>query len=447
MMSRMLQSRYLLPAHPADEVFHASTIRVDLNRHLAALTSDIADEIRAGLADAWGTDTSNFRSVCVLDTVKHISTRISTPVFFGQELTRDADFLAHTGAFSTMLTTCSGLLALFAPRALRPLLGPLVALPARYHAWSMNRKLLPLIQRRLTTLSSSSSPPLPKKCQPNDLLQYHVASALASPSPSDRLPATIAARLQLLLGFAAIPTIHLTLGNALLNLSACPPPPPSPAVLSLDAIGPADPSPPSPTSPEALFILRNEASTVLGEHGGTWTRPSLLQLVRADSFLKETMRLDIFAGRGLLHEVVAEGGVALPGEGAVVPKGAWVGVAASEMQKDEDVYGPGAGEFEGWRFVVGEAKNAEEKDDMGGAGKGRSMSTTSDMFLAFSRGRHTCPGRFFAANVMKLVLAHVAMEYDIRPLEKRPENVTISDVSVPPGKARIEVRRRERVLC
>jgi cytochrome P450 len=39
--------------------------------------------------------------------------------------------------------------------------------------------------------------------------------------------------------------------------------------------------------------------------------------------------------------------------------------------------------------------------------KTASLVTTSEAFLAFGHGRHACPGRFFAAQEMKLMLAYV----------------------------------------
>lgn len=52
------------------------------------------------------------------------------------------------------------------------------------------------------------------------------------------------------------------------------------------------------------------------------------------------------------------------------------------------------------------------------------------------------PGRFFAAQQLKLMLAYIALHYEIRPLEKRPSNVQVSDFSFPPLEATLEVRRR-----
>lgn len=41
------------------------------------------------------------------------------------------------------------------------------------------------------------------------------------------------------------------------------------------------------------------------------------------------------------------------------------------------------------------------------------MTVTKD-FLHFGYGRHACPGRFFAANEIKLILARILLDYDIR---------------------------------
>lgn len=46
--------------------------------------------------------------------------------------------------------------------------------------------------------------------------------------------------------------------------------------------------------------------------------------------------------------------------------------------------------------------------------------TTNEQNLAFGYGRHACPGRFFAANEIKMIVAKMILDYDI----KMPEGVT-----------------------
>jgi cytochrome P450 len=45
--------------------------------------------------------------------------------------------------------------------------------------------------------------------------------------------------------------------------------------------------------------------------------------------------------------------------------------------------------------------------------------TTNEQNLGFGYGRHACPGRFFAANEIKMMLARIIVEYDF----KNPEGV------------------------
>ncbi len=53
------------------------------------------------------------------------------------------------------------------------------------------------------------------------------------------------------------------------------------------------------------------------------------------------------------------------------------------------------------------------------------------------------PGRFFAAQQLKLVLASIALNYDIRSIPVRPENDWLVGSQGPPLSTKIYVRRRE----
>jgi cytochrome P450 len=70
------------------------------------------------------------------------------------------------------------------------------------------------------------------------------------------------------------------------------------------------------------------------------------------------------------------------------------------------------------------------------------MTTTSHTFLPFSHGRHACPGRFYAAQLLKLLLAELVLRYDVRGLEERPKNMMVSDLTVPPDGVSVWVKRR-----
>ena len=57
------------------------------------------------------------------------------------------------------------------------------------------------------------------------------------------------------------------------------------------------------------------------------------------------------------------------------------------------------------------------------------LVTTTPDYLVWGYGRHACSGRFFAAVVLKLVLAHVILRYDVKfenGGDVRPEDVVVS---------------------
>lgn len=53
------------------------------------------------------------------------------------------------------------------------------------------------------------------------------------------------------------------------------------------------------------------------------------------------------------------------------------------------------------------------------------------------------PGRFLAAYELKLIIAYIAMHYDIQPFDSRPENARFSDFSVG-SMHTLKIRRRRR---
>ena len=74
--------------------------------------------------------------------------------------------------------------------------------------------------------------------------------------------------------------------------------------------------------------------------------------------------------------------------------------------------------------------------------KQQSMVAGGATFLGFSHGRHSCPGRFFASHMMKLMVAYMVQYYDIEPLEQRPAQRVIIGIRFPPASASIRVRRK-----
>lgn len=75
--------------------------------------------------------------------------------------------------------------------------------------------------------------------------------------------------------------------------------------------------------------------------------------------------------------------------------------------------------------------------------------STSPESLNFGHGNHTCPGRFFASNEIKVILVELLRNWDFRLVggvtgeEARPKSLGIEFSSVPDPEVEIEIRRRE----
>jgi cytochrome P450 len=142
--------------------------------------------------------------------------------------------------------------------------------------------------------------------------------------------------------------------------------------------------------PTYISHLRSEILSELEHTGGRWTKEALARMVSLDSVLRESMRMWGFVSRGVMKEVVAKDGVTLP-SGQHLPCGAKVGIHASPVHRDEDIYSD-AREFKPFRFRnMGSpfeshlpTDDSFEKVD----GKGIPLVTTSSNFMAFSHGKH-----------------------------------------------------------
>jgi len=81
--------------------------------------------------------------------------------------------------------------------------------------------------------------------------------------------------------------------------------------------------------------------------------------------------------------------------GLCVPAGTMLSIPVYNVHRDE-TYNPRAETFEGTRFM------------------GQKMTSATPQHLAWGLGRSACPGRFFAASELKMLLAHILVTYDFR---------------------------------
>jgi cytochrome P450 len=289
------------------------------------------------------------------------------------------------------------------PDFLRPIAAKVVTIPCKYFIKKTAQYLEPEVKRRLAEIDRRSNDPEKKaiETEPNDFLQWFIKYAQERLPPSELNPHIIAGRM-LALNFAAIHTSTFTITNMIFDL----------------------------ISSDTVF----------------WTKRGLGNFYKIDSAIRESLRIRSFLSAGLVRKVTAPDGITTP-EGVYCPYGSSVGIAVLGIHNDNAIY-PEAAQFHPFRYVdAREAVTANTEtgklgtEDMIKKANYALVSTSAD-FQPFGHGRHACPGRFFAANELKLLLAYMVLNYDIEMLAKRPEGRWVGQVSLPDMKATIRVRRR-----
>ena len=123
-------------------------------------------------------------------------------------------------------------------------------------------------------------------------------------------------------------------------------------------------------------------------------------------------------------------------DGVELPKGTHFAVASGPVLLDADNV-PNPDKFDPLRFY-------RKRQAPGEANKHLLPMTDKD-HLHFGHGKYACPGRFFAANEMKMILARFLLEYEFKYPEGhgRPRNLTMDENVLPDPAATLLVRKHK----
>jgi cytochrome P450 len=101
--------------------------------------------------------------------------------------------------------------------------------------------------------------------------------------------------------------------------------------------------------------------------------------------------------------------------------------------RDPDIY-PNPDVFDPYRFA-----NLREAGD-----KSASLVSTSVEHMGFGLGPHACPGRFFVATEIKIILCHMLLKYDLRSVDGFQGSAQNSGITLNSDRgAKVAVRRRQ----
>ncbi|KAF7297355.1 hypothetical protein MIND_00969000 [Mycena indigotica] len=385
-------------------------IKRELTRTIGTLNDLLVEEIVSSIETLYGLD-GEWREVPVFDSLTRTVGRVANRIFVGKELCGNMDFVMAGTRFARDISVSSYILHLF-PKFMKPAVAWFATIPNRRHSGIAMKYLKPLIKQRIDDMKKKQADPTYAWEEPNDFITWMVRESFKRNTEDETSVYALAYRI-VLLNFAAITTTTIMSTNALLDIWS------------------------APNAEEIVSSLREEAQKVLFESEGVWTKAAVNKLHRLDSAIRESSRISGVGGTSMARRVRAENGITLP-NGFVVPKNSTLGVAMDGLHFDEQYYNQ-PNEFDPFRFSRPREEAAESQKAQVHAPK---LVDTSVHFLPFSTGIHACPGRFFAANNIKLILAHILLHYEIQPFAKREPNISLGDISVVPVHAKMMIRRR-----
>jgi cytochrome P450 len=351
-------------------LYHEHVVHKNLARRLHTIIPGVWEELQLRFDNTWGFDTTEWKDICVFENMMRTIAQASNRMFVGVPLCRDEDYLTNMSSFAQDVVTC--VIAMpFIPKILAPLFGPLFSIPNRIHYKRVSRYTLPLIKQRLADIAEKDSNPDFKWEEPDDYITWHIRLAQSEGRTKELEPEMIS-KFLMPLSFAAIHTTTFTITNTL-----------------FDILG-SDPS------RGFLSGLREEAARVFAESDNVWTKAGLSRLVRADSAIRESMRVSNFLTRGVMRKVVAKEGLKNEEEGWTAPYGSYISVDVDSVHHDPAIY-PNPYDYDAFRFSRPreeyEAKHPEDKNSVEGLRlKNTGMISTGDAFLPFGHGRHAWYG-------------------------------------------------------
>ncbi|KAF8491191.1 cytochrome P450 [Russula emetica] len=395
-MKELLQSEYTLDLLNDHDEYHTDIIRSQLTRNIANTFKEVREELIMGMDDLIPAREDKWVKVSILDTLQRVICRATNRIFVGAPLCRDHDYQTLNLSFATKVVAFGAIIGLF-PKPLKPIVSRMLSnLPSQIR--QEIEFIRPMVEERLAKMEEYGEDWDDK---PNDMLMWLMTEAKGVERSIEGF-----ARRLLITNLAAVHSTSLTLTQALYRLLA---------------------------HPENIEPLREEVDAVIREEG--WTKAGVDKMHKIDSFIRETQRVD---GLGLLPLTRLVLRPFTFSNGVTIPAGTLIAAPGSAVYTDEANYHD-PDSFDGFRF----AKLRESEGDKT-TSRHQTVSTSSE-HLAFGLGRHTCPGRFFAVNEIKALLAYIVVTYDIKLEEGKelPRGFCIASMKFP-GNANVMFRSRQK---
>ncbi|KAG8631970.1 hypothetical protein KVT40_001110 [Elsinoe batatas] len=380
-------------------------VQQKLTPNLKTIVPVMEDEMHYALARELNScldGSAHWVKVDMIHMLSRIVSRISARVFLGPKHCRNDLWLTTTAEYTENLFL-TGTLLRFVPRMLRKWVAPL--LPSYKHLQQNRQDARRIISEILNDHQLGTHDKVSKNGDPYpDILTLMFQAAQGKEKDIEDI-----AQRTLLLSLSSIHTTALTMSQAIYDLCAY---------------------------PQCLDPIKQEIAETL-QSEGSWSKAMLDKLHTMDSLLRESQRLSpvfLLTFNRILHNPVTLS------NGIHLPKGTRIAAPSDAVLNDLSlVPGPHpADTFDPFRYMI------RDTDEPAKTSK-TNFQTTSLQNMAFGYGKYACPGRFYVANEIKLVMGHLLMHYEFKfpPGMERPVNSTVDTDMYPDLGARLLVRKRK----
>ncbi|KAM7216748.1 Cytochrome P450 monooxygenase sdnQ [Rhypophila decipiens] len=369
-----------------------------LNKQLVKVTGLLSEEMDRALGELF---TSPFEcqkekgedwfEIPLHRTALQIVARLSGRVFLGEQLGRDPEWLRITAGYAGVVTMAFADLSRW-PAWFRSTANRFLprCKASRAYMDDVRRKLRPVIAERRQKAHNAGV----GLQEYNDAIEWFELESQGKPYDPEIV--------QLSLSLAAVHTAGDLLAQTLTEIA---------------------------THGEIIEPLREEVQIMLDKGG--WQKSSLDRMALLDSVIKESQRRKPLATLSMGRIAVTDARVS---DGTVIPKGSTISVDAGLMW-DQSIY-TRPDEWDPYRFVKMRRESPTQQ-------RLAELTTTAPEHLAFGHGMYACPGRFFAANEVKIALIKILLKYDIKFAEGVKPKVMMHGITMDPDRGvKLSVRRR-----
>ncbi|KAN0118582.1 Cytochrome P450, partial [Russula decolorans] len=394
-LNEFIQAEYTLDLLNPKDRYTPEVIRSKLTRDIAGTFQEVRDELVVAMDDLVPAQWVN---IPLKETVQRVICRTTNRIFVGVPLCRDQDYQNLILNYAGNVLKVALIITWF-PKPLKAIVFRIVSNLSS----QIQRKIefiRPLVEERFAKMEEYGKDWDDK---PNDMLMWLMSEAKGV----ERSVEGIARRLLVVNLAAIMMTSHLyTITQILYHLLA---------------------------NPEYIEPLRQEVDAVIGKEG--WTKAGIDKMHKIDSFLRETQRL---GGSNIL---VMDRLVLRPftfSNGVTVPAGTLISVPSNATHTDERIFS-NPDKFDGFRFT----KLRESEGDTT-TSRYQAVATSGSQ-LSFGQGRNACPGRFFAVNEIKTLVAYIVVTYDMKFEEGKgvPRENCIAGMRIP-GSTNVMFRYRQK---